>query len=178
MALTLEDITALFESQGRRLYGREAVSQLEHALQCAQLAEMAGAEPELISASLLHDVGHLLAERSAPQGVDDVHQYYVLPFLRGVFPDAVIEPVRLHVEAKRWLCATEETYWDALSAASKASLELQGGPYTRGDAGMFIQQPFACDAVLLRRWDDLAKTAGKATPPLGHYMRLLGRCAL
>ena len=180
MALSVQDIAVLFEVRGREMYGREAVSQLEHALQCAQLAEDAGAGPELVSACLLHDLGHLLA---APKGemrddVDDVHQYFALPFLRGVFPDAVLEPMRLHVDAKRWLCAAEPAYWDGLSVASKHSLELQGGFFVESEAKKFIEQPHASEAVLLRRWDDMAKTPGKATPPLRHYLSVLESCEL
>ena len=168
MALSVQDIAVLFEVRGREMYGREAVSQLEHALQCAQLAEDAGAGPELVSACLLHDLGHLLA---APKGemrddVDDVHQYFAIPFLRGVFLDAVLEPIRLHVDAKRWL----------LSPASKHSLELQGGLFAESEAKKFIEQPHASDAVLLRRWDDLAKTPGRATPSLRHYLSVLDSC--
>ncbi|MCX7159002.1 MAG: phosphohydrolase [Proteobacteria bacterium] len=178
MALSVEDIAVLFEVRGREMYGREAVSQLEHALQCAQLAEDAGAGPELVSACLLHDLGHLLA---APKGemrddVDDVHQYFAIPFLRGVFPDAVLEPIRLHVDAKRWLCAAEPAYWGSLSAASKHSLELQGGIFAEDGAKKFIDQPHASEAVLLRRWDDFAKTQGKATPSLRHYLSVLESC--
>lgn len=180
MALSVEDIGVLFETNGREMYGREAVSQLEHALQCAQLAEEAGAEPELVCASLLHDLGHLLAAKAdgSREDVDDVHQYFALPFLRGVFPDSVIEPVKLHVDAKRWLCAAERGYWDTLSAASKHSLELQGGFFVESEAKRFIELPHATNAVLLRRWDDLAKTPGKATPPLAHYLSILENCTL
>jgi phosphonate degradation associated HDIG domain protein len=180
MALSVQDIAVLFEVRGREMYGREAVSQLEHALQCAQLAEDSGAGPELVSACLLHDLGHLLA---APKGrmrdeVDDVHQYFSIPFLRGVFPDAVLEPVRLHVDAKRWLCAAEPAYWGGLSVASKHSLELQGGFFVESEARKFIEQPHASEAVLLRRWDDMAKTPGKATPPLRHFLSVLQSCEL
>ena len=180
MALSVEDIAVLFEVRGREMYGREAVSQLEHSLQCAQLAEEVGAGPELVSACLLHDLGHLLA---APKGemrddVDDVHQYFAIPFLRGVFPDAVLEPIRLHVDAKRWLCASEPAYCGGLSVASRHSLELQGGFFVESEARKFIEQPYATEAVLLRRWDDMAKTPGKATPPLRHYLSVLESCEM
>jgi len=180
MALSVEDIAVLFQVRGREMYGREAVSQLEHALQCAQLAEEAGATPELVSACLLHDLGHLLAARKDEMrdDVDDCHQYFAIPFLRGVFPDAVLEPIRLHVDAKRWLCAAERGYWDTLSAASRHSLELQGGVFDLGAARRFIEQPHASEAVLLRRWDDLAKTPDKATAPLRHYLSVLESCSL
>jgi phosphonate degradation associated HDIG domain protein len=177
MALSIPEIVRLYETRGAAQYGSEAVSQLEHALQCAALAERAHAAPALVAASLLHDLGHLLAEAPHETGrdVDDVHQYLAIPFLRGVFPDAVLEPMRLHVDAKRYLCRAEPAYRDALSPASKHSLDLQGGAFSHTEAGRFIERPFARDAVALRRWDDLAKVAGAGTPVLAHYVQLLGR---
>ena len=132
-------------------------------------------------ASLLHDLGHLLVERGGGalgSDVDDIHQYRAIPFLRHLFPDAVLEPISLHVDAKRYLCHTEPEYRDTLSPASKQSLKLQGGPYVRADAAQFIAKPFARDAIDLRRWDDLAKVPGRATPPLAHYLDRLPATAL
>ncbi|VTU38387.1 phosphonate degradation HD-domain oxygenase [Variovorax sp. RA8] len=178
MALNLEEIARLLEAKGQRQYGREAVSQLAHALQCAELAEEAGETPETIVAALLHDLGHLLAPERAEEAVqaqqqrDDLHQYIALPFLRGLFTPAVLEPVRLHVDAKRYLCAAEPGYRDTLSPASQRSLELQGGIYTPQEAERFRAQPFAAEAVRLRRYDDAAKVPGKTTPPLAHFMDL------
>jgi predicted HD phosphohydrolase len=97
----------------------------------------------------------------------------VVPFLRGVFPDAVIEPIKLHVDAKKYLCAVDDLYWSGLSAASKHSLALQGGPYTQDEAAQFIKQPYAQDAVNLRRWDDLAKDTLSQPPQWPHYLALL-----
>jgi predicted HD phosphohydrolase len=135
---------------------------------------------ELAAAALLHDIGHLLAPRPhrVDSDSDDVHQYLAVPFLRGMLPDAVLEPIRLHVDAKRYLCRTEEGYRDRLSAASRHSLELQGGAFDAQGAEHFIARPFARDAVRLRRWDDLAKEPGRATPPLREFERLLERVAL
>jgi len=181
MALSIEDIVHLLEMRGAERYGGEGVSQLEHALQCAQLAEEAGSTPELIAACLLHDFGHLLTQRSDGEesaDVDDVHQYLAIPFLRGVFADAVLDPIRLHVDAKRYLCRTDPEYWPALSPASKHSLELQGGVFDAEGAHGFLRQPHAEDAILLRRWDDLAKVPGKPTPPLERYAAILRECVL
>ena len=178
MALTVEEISRLLGTKGQRQYGREAVSQLEHALQCAQLAEEAGETPETVVAALLHDLGHLLAAERADEAAhaqqqrDDLHQYIALPFLRGLFAPAVLEPIRLHVDAKRYLCAVDAGYRDTLSPASKRSLELQGGVYAPDEAQRFMAQPYAAEAVRLRRYDDSAKVPGKATPPLAHYMRI------
>ena len=178
MALTVPQIVELFETRGAASYGSEAVSQLEHALQCATLAEEAGATPELVCACLMHDLGHLVAQKPHVIGErkDDLHQFIAMPFLRSVFPPAVLEPIRLHVDAKRYLCAVGNTYWDGLSPASKHSLELQGGIFSEAEAQAFIARPHASDAALLRRWDDQAKTAGLQTPPLARYARLLESC--
>lgn len=174
MALTSAEIIRLFETRASGQYGREAVSQLEHALQCAQLAEQGGETDETIVAALLHDVGHLIAaEKSSQpddtQARDDLHQYIALPFLRGLLPDAVLEPMRLHVDAKRYLCGSELGYWGTLSPASQRSLELQGGAYAHKQLATFMAQPFAQEAVRLRRYDDQAKVANKATPALAYY---------
>lgn len=183
MALTLDTITALLAEQGSAQYGQEAVSQLEHALQCAHLAEQAGETPETITASLLHDLGHLLAtERDGPMEVnpdkDDLHQYLALPFLRSVFPEAVLAPILLHVDAKRYLCLIDPAYWEGLSPASRHSLELQGGVFAEDEAEAFIAQPYAMEAVRLRRYDDLAKVPGKAVPGLNHFAPYLAQTAL
>lgn len=175
MALDVGEVVGLFERRGAQMYGSEAVSQLEHALQCAALAAENGAAAELVAACLLHDFGHLVAERphEVGQPVDDVHQYLALPFLRGTFPEAVLQPIRLHVDAKRYLCFAEADYRDALSPASRHSLDLQGGIYDRVSAERFLARPFAWDAVRLRRWDDEAKEPGRPTPTLGEFAAVL-----
>ncbi|NQW79774.1 MAG: HD domain-containing protein [Polaromonas sp.] len=180
MAVTLSsaEIIHLFETRATSQYGREAVSQLEHALQCAQLAEQAGETDATVVAALLHDLGHLIAakkeERSDDaQQRDDLHQYIAIPFLRGLLPDSVLEPIRLHVDAKRYLCGSVPTYWDSLSPASKRSLELQGGAYSEAELAIFIAQPYAEQAVRLRRYDDLAKVPKATTPGLAHFHKKL-----
>jgi phosphonate degradation associated HDIG domain protein len=173
MALSLSDICILFARKGGRAYDGEPVTQLEHALQTAMRAEEAGGSPALVAAALLHDLGHLLndqGETPTLRGVDDLHQFAALPFLRGLFDDSVLAPIKLHVDAKRYLCATRDGYYEALSADSKRSLALQGGIFTPGEAAAFIAQPHATDAVSVRLWDDLAKVAGAPTPPLAHFV--------
>jgi phosphonate degradation associated HDIG domain protein len=184
MALTLDDIARLLADRGQQQYGREAVSQLDHALQCAALAEEAGESTETVVAALLHDLGHLLApenaqdDLTAPRERDDLHQYIALPFLHGLFPPAVLAPIRLHVDAKRCLCALDTGYWDTLSPASKHSLTLQGGRYTQEEAEAFMRAPFAGEALRVRRYDDLAKVRGRATPPLAHYLQKMVQVSL
>jgi phosphonate degradation associated HDIG domain protein len=179
MPLSLSEIEHLFLTRGKSQYGTEAVSQLEHALQCAELAEANQETPETIAACLLHDLGHLLAaERADTQdhdtGSDDLHQYVALPFLRYHLPDAVLEPIRLHVDAKRYLCHEDPQYWDTLSPASKHSLEQQGGVFDTDEARAFSLLPFAQEATRLRRYDDLAKVPGRTDlPPLSHYTTIL-----
>ncbi|APV51886.1 phosphohydrolase [Betaproteobacteria bacterium GR16-43] len=179
MALQLPDIEKLFRDHGNLEYSGEGVTQLEHALQCAQLAESEGASDALVAAAFLHDLGHLLnpqGETPTARGIDDQHQYFAIPFIRPLFPPAVIEPIRLHVDAKRALCALEPGYYDALSEDSKRSLALQGGTYAPGEAEAFAAKPYARDAMRLRRWDDAAKVRGRETPPLRHYLDIVQRC--
>ncbi len=179
MKLTLAGIKTLIEAKGGCQYVGEPVTQLEHALQTAQLAEKAQAPAALITASLLHDLGHMSNDLGATptlRGVDDKHQYHGVLALKGVFAEAVIDPIRLHVDAKRYLCAVDRAYWASLSQDSKRSLELQGGIFSPLEAARFIAQRYAQDAVRLRRWDDLAKIAGCATPDLEHYLKIAAAC--
>ena len=178
--LTLEDIELLFSRHGSAQYSGEPVTQLEHALQTAHLAEQSEASDELVTACLLHDLGHLLNEQGETptlRGIDDTHQYYALPFLRSLFPSAVLDAIKLHVDAKRYLCRANEGYWAKLSDDSKRSLELQGGIFDTAQATAFLAEPGARDAVMLRQWDDLAKQEDWHTPSLAHFMARAARCA-
>ena len=173
MKSNLTRIVDILLTKGKAQYGTEAVSQLEHALQCACLAETNNSSPELITASLLHDFGHLvhnLGEDAAERGIDDRHEYRALGYLKTMFGNAVTEPIRMHVNAKRYLCAVNKDYWDSLSPASKTSLELQGGIFTQNEVKEFINCPYAVDAVKLRIWDDLAKVEGLVTPKLNCFL--------
>ena len=179
--LTLEDIGLLFARHGSAQYSGEPVTQLEHALQTAYLAEQSEASDELVTACLLHDLGHLLNEQGDTptlRGIDDTHQYFALPFLRGLFPDAVLDAIKLHVDAKRYLCRANDGYWAKLSDDSKRSLELQGGIFDAAQAAAFMAKPYAADAVRVRRWDDAAKVPGASTPSLSHYLEVAARCAV
>jgi len=172
----IDDIVGLYRAKGDREYEGEGVSQLEHALQSAHLAERAGAAPELVCAAFLHDIGHLLNDKGETptlRGVDDLHQYMALPFLRPHFPESVLGPIRLHVDAKRYLCATRPEYYGRLSEDSKRSLKLQGGVFSPEEAERFIGQAHAADAVNVRLWDDAAKAPGAATPGLDHFAAIL-----
>jgi phosphonate degradation associated HDIG domain protein len=176
----IDRIETLFGQHGHLAYEgrrRASVNALEHALQCAQLAEWAHASDSLVAAALLHDVGHFV-ERAASvdaqaDGVDDAHEMRAVPFLAEGFGASVVEPVRLHVQAKRYLVASDPKYLAGLSPASVHSLFLQGGPMPRDEALLFESLPYAEDAVALRRWDDLAKKPGGRTPPLAYYLPML-----
>ena len=173
MSLTISEIVLLFARKGGRAYDGEGVTQLEHALQAAALAEAEGAPASVIAAALLHDLGHMVndqGETPTLRGVDDMHQYAALPFLRGLYDDDVLAPIQLHVDAKRYLCATRAGYYEALSPDSKRSLTLQGGPFSADQAAAFIARPFAQTAVRVRLWDDQAKRPGAVTPPLAHFI--------
>jgi phosphonate degradation associated HDIG domain protein len=171
----VEEIFALFARRGGAHYG-EGVTQTEHALQAALAAERTGAPPTLVTAALLHDLGHLLQETPediAEQGVDTEHESVASACLSRHFGPEVTEPIRLHVLAKRYLCQAESGYWDLLSPASRLSLELQGGPLSESEAAAFRAGAHAEAAIALRRWDDEAKVVGMKTPGLGHYRSIL-----
>lgn len=169
---------ALLELRGSAEYGGEGVTQLQHALQCAALAEAAGASEALIAAALFHDLGHLahtLGEDATVRGIDDHHEARGAGLLRQAdLGEAVWRPVALHVEAKRWLVAHDAAYAADLSAESQRSLALQGGPMGSEEPARFLAQPFAQDAIALRRWDDLAKDPAAQPPPLAHWRSRIG----
>lgn len=167
----LQPILTLLATQGVSQFDAEAVSQLQHGLQCAALATAAAAPPPLVAACLLHDIGHLVAGPAADSS--DRHEHLAMPLLRPLFPAAVTAPIQLHVAAKRYLCAVEPAYWAGLSAASQASLLAQGGPYGPAAAAAFMALPYAPDAVQLRRWDEQAKVPGLKTPALADFEPLL-----
>ncbi|HBN76341.1 MAG TPA: metal-dependent phosphohydrolase [Planctomycetaceae bacterium] len=178
---TVDDVLLLFQSRGDSQYGGEAVTQLEHALQAATLAEAAGASAALITAALLHDVGHLLHElpdKSPDLGLDDHHEGSGYHYLNSLFPVEVTEPIRLHVAAKRYLCAVDPNYQSCLSEPSIVSLKLQGGAMSPEEVRAFDENPHREAAVCLRRWDDEAKVANLTTPPLSYFQSIVHSAAI
>lgn len=169
-------IRELFASEGAADYLGEAVTQAAHMLQAATLAEEAQARPALVAAALLHDVGHFTGTVSGQdlmQGTDNRHSEQGANWLAQWFGAEVTEPVRLHVDAKRYLCATEPGYFDRLSPASVYTLGVQGGPMSEAEVAEFAARQFALDACQVRRWDDDAKDPNAQTPTFGHFEPLL-----
>jgi gamma-butyrobetaine dioxygenase len=177
-------IAELFASDGAADYLGEPVTVAVHMLQAGSIAETAGAAPALVAAALLHDVGHLRGanpladglERSGQglmAGTDNNHSERGAAWLAQWFPASVTEPIRLHVAAKRYLCAVESSYFGRLSEASVYTLSLQGGPMSEDEALRFERSPWAADAVAVRRWDDLAKDPSAAVLALEHFRLLL-----
>ena len=165
----VQKIVDLFNEKGHSLYGGEAVTQMEHALQAATFARKNNASDALITASLLHDIGHLLhaLPDDAPDfGVDDLHEELAAQFLEKYFIKEVVEPAKLHVQAKRYLCFVDAGYYNTLSEPSRQSLALQGGIMNAEEAAEFEKFENYKEAVLLRTWDDLAKDPTMQTDPI------------
>ncbi|GAA1261565.1 hypothetical protein GCM10009665_59110 [Kitasatospora nipponensis] len=177
----LDGLQELFEGAGAEEYLGEAVTQAGHMLQAAVLAQRSGAPDHLVAAALLHDVGHFfdadshraVTGKELMAGHDNRHSHTGADWLARWFGPQVTEPVRLHVAAKRYLCAVEPQYRAGLSAASEFTLGVQGGPMTPAQAAEFAALPGAEDAVAVRRWDDRAKETDAATPPFEHFRPLL-----
>lgn len=171
----IEDI---FERCGSEEYLGEPVTMAEHMLQGAELAEQTGASDEIIAAALLHDIGHFTHEfpmDAADRGIDSVHEDAGARVLARFFPKIVVDCVRYHVAAKRYLCAIDPDYFSGLSPASVHSLELQGGPMSAEEAAQFSDVGDVEAICQVRVWDDLGKVAGHVTPPFAHYKPVLER---
>lgn len=174
----VEFIADIFERRGAESYLGEPVTMSEHMLQGAVLAEKEGAPEELVAAALLHDIGHYTSEfgpYSPEDTQDNYHEESGAKVLAPFFPPVIAECVRLHVPAKRYLCATDKGYHDRLSEASKHTLSLQGGPMTAEEVKAFESNPYYREAVRVRIWDDEGKQPGMVTPAFRHYMPLLKR---
>ena len=174
-----------FAGSAARRYGGEPITEPAHSLQCAELARDAGADDELQLACLLHDVGRfavdprlILDKKDRATGANpdakghhDVGADLIAPYV----PDRVAWLVRMHADAKRYLCAVEPRYWDTLTPGSRYTLTLQGGVMTPAAVAGLTRHPWLADAVRLRRWDDLAKVPDRPTRPLEAWAPLLRR---
>jgi phosphonate degradation associated HDIG domain protein len=175
----LSSVDAVFDvlaTGGQTAYFGEPVTVLEHSLQTAYIIRENGGEDTLIAAALLHDLGHLLhtaGEDAAERGVDTRHEELSAAALAGHLPSAVLDPIHMHVAAKRYLCFAEPEYSAGLSPSSVESLALQGGPMSPEEAAVWLSAPHAAEAVRLRRADDAAKIEGLTVPPLDSYRALI-----
>src|SRR5712664_3176752 len=175
---TLMRLVSIYSGRDAAAYFGEEVSTLEHSLQAAHFAQASNAPDELVIAALLHDIGHLLepaADDIADWQTDDCHEVSGSRWLATCFGREVCEPVRLHVPAKRYLCATDPGFVGRLSSASMQTLRLQGGPMSDAEIVAFEAEPFGAEAVLLRRWDDRGKIVGLRTPTFLHFSGLIER---
>jgi predicted HD phosphohydrolase len=173
---SVDDVFELLESGGGEAYFCEPVTVLEHSLQAAWCVQSGGGESTLIAAALLHDLGHLLhseGEDAAMRGLDTQHQELAAAALGDRLPASVLDPICLHVAAKRYLCYAESGYLSALSPASQESLALQGGPMSFAEATEFLSLPHAAAGLSLRRADDAAKVRGLQVPQLDAYRGLI-----
>lgn len=174
----VEFIAEIFERRGAEEYLGEPVTMAEHMLQGAYLAEADGAPDELVAAALLHDIGHFTSEFGAysPDDVEDKHHDEAGgELLQHFFPPVIVDCVRLHVSAKRYLCATDPTYFSKLSPASVHTLSLQGGPMNAEEVEQFRRNPYHNEAVQVRLWDEGGKIAGLKTKSFREYVPLLER---
>jgi len=173
---TVDQVFDVLGTGGGTAYFGEPVTVLEHSLQTAHMIRNSGGDDTLVAAALLHDVGHLLhleGEAAAQRGLDTRHEELGVAALAGHFPAAVLDPIRMHVAAKRYLCFAEPGYMAELSPASVKSLALQGGPMSTAEAEAYLAAPHACEATDLRRADDAAKVAGLEVPGLDSYRGLV-----
>jgi phosphonate degradation associated HDIG domain protein len=179
-ARSIDELVVLYERWSGEHYD-EVLSQLDHALQTAALAVAAGAPDELVVASLLHDVGHLIeldGGGRARRRTEDLHHETVgAAYLGDLFSREVTAPIALHVRAKRYLCTVDASYHDSLSEGSQRSLARQGGPMTPDEVDAFARLAGSDDAVCLRRWDDGGKVDGLAVPGLDEYRARLEQLA-
>ena len=172
----IERIETLFLCRGQQTLVGEPLARIsvfEHALQTAQLAEWDGAEESLVAAAFLHDIGRLLPTPPGADAVDDVHELRAVAWLAESFPSAVVEPIRLHVQAKRYMASGKPSYLARLSPTAREELDRQGGPMTVFERGLFEELPHATDAIRVRHWDDVARQPGRRTAPLAWYLHVV-----
>jgi phosphonate degradation associated HDIG domain protein len=172
----VDHIEDVFKRRGAESYLGEQVTMAQHMLQTAQCAEQAGADDNQIVAALLHDIGHYkneISETSLAKGIDNYHEEAGANFLEDYFPISVVEPIRQHVAAKRYLCAVKSDYFERLSPASIHTLNLQGGPMNKEEVREFEKNDYLEQCVKLRYWDEDAKDPERVHPAFSYYRPLV-----
>jgi 2-amino-1-hydroxyethylphosphonate dioxygenase (glycine-forming) len=177
----VNEIMFLYESHGNEDYIGEPVSQIEHMCQCAQLAQAAGADDDVVLAAFFHDIGHL-CEFAFPEkkllhmddcGIID-HEKLGADYLRSIgFSEKIAKLVRSHVAAKRYLTYHFPNYYNQLSDASKKTLQFQGGVMTAEEAFAFEEDDLFDLYIAIRKWDDLAKKTQQPLPDLQQYRQMM-----
>lgn len=158
----VEEVFDLYDKHGNEDYIGEPVSQIEHMSQSAQLAIDKGCDDEVVLAAFFHDIGHICVKQNSENSMDGYgvkrHEKVGADYLRKLgFPERVAKLVESHVQAKRYLTFKNPSYYDALSEASKKTLEFQGGRMTREEAEAYENDDVFELSILMRRWDELAK---------------------
>ena len=172
----IDFILDLFANRGAEEYMGEAVTMSQHMEQTAACAVADGADDALVVSSLLHDIGHFIGEHpidALENGIDNTHEAIGARYLEPYFPASVTEPIRLHVAAKRYLCAIDDAYFGHLSSASVHSLEVQGGPMSAEEIADFEANPYHRDAIKLRHYDDDGKVRGLEINPVAAYRSMM-----
>jgi 2-amino-1-hydroxyethylphosphonate dioxygenase (glycine-forming) len=173
-----DKIMDLYEQHGGSEYAGEKVTQLEHMVQAAQLAEAKGFDEEVILAAFLHDVGHI-AEEATPEnemdefGLKDHEAIGAIFLIEKGFSPKIARLVASHVNAKRYLTRKEVGYYEQLSEASKKTLEFQGGMMSVEEAEVFEKDPLFSEIIMMRKWDEQAKIEFKPLPDLNRYRTLM-----
>ncbi|MBO6947130.1 MAG: HD domain-containing protein [Rhodospirillales bacterium] len=185
--VTVDTIFEALETSGQVQYGTEPITELEHALQIADIADEMSGDEEMILAALLHDIGRVavrqdeISDTLVPDHMGKTkdgskgHDAAGAELLSDYFSDRILAGIRMHVAAKRYLCTVEPKYRDKISGGSETTLRMQGGLMSDEELEKFRATPFSEDAVQIRRWDDMAKIPGKPTRPLEHWRDMMSR---
>lgn len=172
----ISDIFTLYEKHGADDYIGEAISQIEHACQCAQLAEKDAEDEEVVLAAFFHDLGHICPEYGNDVSMGGYghqqHEKLGADFLRERgFSEKIVRLVESHVQAKRYLC-TKPEYYRKLSDASRETLKFQGGPMKAEEINAFENNPLFHLSIKLRAWDEAAKEENVPLPDLNIYREM------
>lgn len=173
-----DTIINLYRQHGGSQYAGEKVSQLEHMVQAAQLAESGGFDEEVILAAFLHDIGHIAEEATGENEMDEYgikdHEALGAQYLfENGFSPKISKLVASHVQAKRYLTRKDPDYFNQLSDASRRTLDFQGGIMTVEEANAFEKDPLFSEIILMRRWDEQAKIQNKPMPDLNHFHNMI-----